>query len=182
MAARTFMRVLVLGGARSGKSAYALALAENSGLRPVMLASAQAGDGEMARRIALHRAQRSERWTTIEEPLDLVDALSRSARPEAIVVIDCLTLWLSNLFGAGRPIQEESDALARALEAPAGPVALVSNEVGCGLVPATALGRDFRDAQGRLNALVARACDVVIEVRAGLPLQIKPAPAPAISF
>ncbi len=121
------------------------------------LATAEAGDAEMADRIARHRDARGAGWTTREEPLDLVEALAAEARPGRIVLVDCLTLWLANLMASGRDVEAETIRLARALGALGGPAIVVSNEVGLGLVPETRLGRDFRDCQGRANAALARA-------------------------
>ncbi|TBW37976.1 bifunctional adenosylcobinamide kinase/adenosylcobinamide-phosphate guanylyltransferase [Siculibacillus lacustris] len=166
-------RDFVFGGARSGKTGVALARAESSGLAPVMVATAQAFDDEMVARIAAHRAERGAAWGLIEEPLDLVGVLARAA-PDRILVIDCLTLWLSNLMLAERPVEAEIEAFAAALEAVAGPVIAVSNEVGLGIVPDNALARRFRDAQGRLNRSVAAVADRVTLVVAGLELRIKP--------
>ena len=165
---------LVLGGARSGKSSEAERLVLESGLAPAYIATATAGDGEMAERIALHRARRGPAWTTREEPLDLLGALEAEAGPGQAVLVDCLTLWLSNLLFAERDLAAETAALAAALPTLAGPVVLVSNEVGLGLVPETPLGRRFRDAQGRLNQAVAAAVPRVLFVAAGLPLILKP--------
>ena len=164
---------LVLGGARSGKSVHAEGLIAQSGLAPRYLATAQAGDGEMADRIARHRARRGAGWTTREEPLDLVGALREESRPGRAVLVDCLTLWLSNLLFAERDLEGETAALCEALPRLAGPVVLVSNEVGLGLVPETPLGRRFRDAQGRLNQAVAAVVPRVVFVAAGLPLVLK---------
>lgn len=164
---------LVLGGARSGKTALALARAEASGLAPVMVATAQAFDAEMEARIAAHRAERDGRWTTVEETRDLLGVLSREAGPERILMVDCLTLWLSNLLLAGAEVEAAIDALVVGLSGLAGPVILVSNEVGLGIVPENALARRFRDLQGRLNRLVAAAADRVTFVAAGLPLVLK---------
>lgn len=166
---------LVLGGARSGKSAYAERLAEAAGA-PVYLATGQAGDAEMAARIAAHRARRGAGWTTVEEPLDLVGALGASARPGRAVLVDCLTLWLANLMHDGRDPDAETARLAAALPGLAGPAVLVGNEVGLGIVPDNALARRFRDAAGRLNQAVAAAADRVVFVAAGLPLTLKDAP------
>jgi adenosylcobinamide kinase/adenosylcobinamide-phosphate guanylyltransferase len=165
----------VLGGARSGKSAYAERLALESGLAPVYLATGQAGDGEMASRIAQHRARRGNLWTTVEEPLELAMALARAAGPRHFVVVDCLTLWVSNLMAAGRNVEAAARGLADALPALAGPAALVANEVGLGIVPDNALARAFRDHAGRLNQAVAAAAHRVAFVAAGLPMILKDA-------
>jgi adenosylcobinamide kinase/adenosylcobinamide-phosphate guanylyltransferase len=164
---------LVLGGARSGKSAFAEQLVGDSGLARSYLATATAGDDEMRARIAHHRIQRGDGWTTVEEPLALVDALTREATPGRAVLVDCLTLWLSNLMFAARDTEMEARRLTRFLGAAKYPVVLVSNEVGLGLVPETPLGRSFRDAQGRLNQIVAAAVPNVVFIAAGLPLWLK---------
>lgn len=169
-------RVLVLGGARSGKSRTALELAEAASAARVLIATAQALDEEMEERIAHHRAGRDPSWQTQEAPLDLVSALRTHAGPGRVLLVDCLTLWLSNLLMAGRDPARDVDALVETLTDIAGPVVLVSNEVGQGIVPATALGRSFRDHQGRLNQRVAEACDAVVLVAAGCPVLLKPAP------
>jgi adenosylcobinamide kinase / adenosylcobinamide-phosphate guanylyltransferase len=164
---------LVLGGARSGKSAFAEKLVGDSGLAKVYLATATAGDDEMKLRIARHRTQRGEGWTTVEEPLALVDALTREATRGRAVLVDCLTLWLSNLMLAERDPDVEARRLTRFLGVARYPVVLVSNEVGLGLVPDTPLGRRFRDAQGRLNQTVAALVPNVVFIAAGLPLWLK---------
>ncbi len=166
-------RALVLGGARSGKSALAEGLARETGLRRVYLATAQAFDAEMAARIARHRADRGEGWETVEAPLALAAALAAADRPGTVVLVDCLTLWLSNVMLDGRDAEAEATGLLVALDGMAAPVALVSNEVGLGIVPDTPLGRAFRDAQGRLNQRVAALCDAVAFCAAGLPLWLK---------
>jgi adenosylcobinamide kinase/adenosylcobinamide-phosphate guanylyltransferase len=161
---------LVLGGARSGKSVYAESLLAG---RPeaVYLATAQAGDGEMAERIARHQARRGERWQTVEEPLDLAGALARhNGRP---VLVDCLTLWLSNLLLAEATVESAIDQLAASLPSLTGPVVFVANEVGLGIVPDNPLARAFRDHAGRLNQAVAAAAQRVVFVAAGLPLLLK---------
>lgn len=134
------------------------------------VATAEALDEEMRARIAHHRSRRDARWKTVDLPLDLAVALAGIAGP---VLIDCLTLWLSNVMLAGRDVEEESEALVASLADTSGPIVAVSNEVGLGLVPETALGRAFRDAQGRLNQRVAAAADRVIFMAAGLPLNLK---------
>src|ERR1700761_354303 len=164
---------LVLGGARSGKSAFAEKLVRDSGLARVYLATATAGDDEMKARVAQHRAQRGEGWSTVEEPLALVDALMREETRGRAVLVDCLTLWLSNLMLAERDPEIEARRLTRFLGVAKYPIVFVSNEVGLGLVPETALGRRFRDAQGRLNQLVAASVPNVVFIAAGLPLWLK---------
>lgn len=184
------MAELIIGGARSGKSAHAETLArgaETAGQRIVYLATAEAGDGEMAARIAHHRARRPAHWATYEESLHLAAALRVHAAPETCILVDCLTLWLSRLFFAGAaagqaergaPIDcprlegEIADLLATLPHLP-GRVLLVSNEIGWGVVPADPLTRAFADAQGRLNQQVAAVCSAVTLVAAGLPLRLK---------
>jgi len=165
---------LVLGGARSGKSAYAEAQARADGRACVYVATGAAGDDEMHARIDAHRARRGPDWRTIEEPLALAAVIAREANPDVVVLVDCLTLWLSNLMFAERDPERETRGLVAVLTEVAGPVALVSNEVGLGLVPDTPLGRCFRDAQGRLNQAVAAAVPRVVFVAASLPLVLKP--------
>lgn len=164
---------LVLGGARSGKSVFAeQRLACHDGEK-IYVATAQAWDDEMRERIDVHKARRGSDWTTVDAPLELFEALSTHARASAIVLVDCLTLWLNNLLMAERDIGAECDALARGLKQLDGPVVLVSNEVGSGIVPENALARRFRDAQGRLNQQIAAVADDVFLVAAGLPLTLK---------
>lgn len=167
------MPILVLGGARSGKSAFAEQLLRESNVERTYLATAAAGDDEMKARIAHHRKARGEKWHTIEEPLAIVDALKRETGDSRTVLVDCLTLWLSNLFMAARNVEHEIEKLALFLQEVPRPIVLVSNEIGLGLVPETKLGRDFRDAQGRLNQKVAAAVPSVVFVAAGLPLYLK---------
>lgn len=162
---------LVLGGARSGKSAYAEELL--AGAAALYVATGQAFDGEMAERIALHVKRRGPTWSTIEEPLELAQVLDRHLDPARPILVDCLTLWISNLMHAGRDVAVETAALAEVLAAARGPVVLVSSEVGLGLVPETKLGRDFRDHQGRVNQHMAKICQKVVFVAAGLPLVLK---------
>ncbi len=172
---------LVLGGARSGKSTYAEKLATGTlfGGTPkpaLYIATAEAGDVEMATRILAHRARRGANWTTIETPLALDEAVLANAVAGRPILVDCLTLWLSNLMHAERDLDEAADELVRALEGLAAPVVFVSNEVGLGIVPETSLGRAFRDAQGRLNMRMAERADRVILLTAGLPLVLKDRP------
>jgi adenosylcobinamide kinase/adenosylcobinamide-phosphate guanylyltransferase len=164
---------LILGGARSGKSRYAEGLILGMAQAGTYIATAEAGDAEMAARITEHRARRSAFWRTIEAPLDLAGAIAAQADPSRPILVDCLTLWLSNLLGAGRVVEHESEALCGALRDAQGPVVLVANEVGLGLVPETPLGRRFRDAAGRLNQDIAALADRVVFVAAGLPLALK---------
>ncbi len=168
--------MLVLGGARSGKSAYAesraLALREGR-KRALYLATAEAGDKEMSARIAAHRARRGSAWTTLEEPLDLAGTIDAHAARGAPILVDCLTLWLSNLMHARSDIDVETGRLCAALKSAEGPVVLVSNEVGLGIVPDNALARAFRDHAGRIHQRVAQAARDVVFVAAGLPLALK---------
>jgi adenosylcobinamide kinase / adenosylcobinamide-phosphate guanylyltransferase len=167
-------RTLVLGGQRSGKSRYAEQLVTASGYAPVYLATGTAGDGEMAERIAAHRQRRGGGWRTVEVPLDLPGTLIREAHSDAVVLVDCLTLWLTNLMAAERNIDDESAGLVAALGRVRGTVVIVTNEVGSGIIPANALARRYADALGTLNQQVAAAVDRVVFVAAGLPLVLKP--------
>jgi len=173
--------VLVIGGARSGKSRYAQGLLAASRREPLLIATGEAGDAEMAARIAAHRAERPAHWRTIEEPLALASTIDSWAAPERVVLVDCVTLWLSNLYMAARDAAAESEGLVAAISRAAGPVILVSNEVGLGIVPDNALARAFRDAQGRLNQQLAACCGKVVLVSAGLPLLLKPAAVPILN-
>ncbi|WP_126447159.1 bifunctional adenosylcobinamide kinase/adenosylcobinamide-phosphate guanylyltransferase [Sulfuricystis multivorans] len=162
---------LVIGGARSGKSAYTETQAAASGLAVVYVATGEAHDAEMTERIAHHRARRPAAWRTVEEPLALADTLAREASPERCLIVDCLTLWLSNVLLSRR--EEEIERLFAALPRFPGRIILVSNEVGWGIVPDNALARRFRDEQGRLNQRIARLAERVTLVVAGLPLVLK---------
>ncbi|MBM4274464.1 MAG: bifunctional adenosylcobinamide kinase/adenosylcobinamide-phosphate guanylyltransferase [Deltaproteobacteria bacterium] len=168
---------MILGGAKSGKSRYGLNLAQNFPPPRLFVATGQAGDEEMAARIARHRQERGPEWHTREEPLDLAAALTESQGRYGVILVDCLTLWLSNLMlwdgqteaGIDHGIQQ----LFTAFEKTATPVILISNEVGLGIVPENALARAFRDRAGWLHQKLAAAADLVVLVVAGLPLTIK---------
>jgi len=171
------MRELILGGARSGKSALAEQLAEQSGLAVTYIATAEAGDEEMVARISHHQARRPEAWQLVEAPLSLARALGAHAAEDHCLIVDCLTLWLSNLL-ASEPVDErrfdaERQALLDLLPRLPGRVILVSNEVGLGIVPLGALTRRFCDESGRLHQAVAALCDRVTFVTAGLPMTLK---------
>lgn len=168
------MLTLVLGGARSGKSGHAQRLAENSGLAVSVIATARAGDGEMAARIERHRIERPQHWSTVEEPLALARALRQSAESRRFLVVDCLTLWLLNLLEAGETVfrRERADLLEVLPRLP-GNVALVANEVGLGVIPLGELSRRFVDEAGWLNQALARIADEVVFVAAGLPMTLK---------
>ena len=173
---------LILGGARSGKSRYAETLVMGAAASGTYIATADPGDPEMAARIEEHRRQRNYRghgefWHTVEESLDLAGAIRTHAAPAQPILVDCLTMWLSNLMLAGRVVEHEGEILCAALREAGGPVVLVANEVGMGLVPETPLGREFRDEAGRLNQQVAALADRVVFVAAGLPLVLKGAAA-----
>jgi adenosylcobinamide kinase/adenosylcobinamide-phosphate guanylyltransferase len=163
---------LVLGGARSGKSRFAESMAE-TGSRPIYLATGRAWDGEMSVRIDEHRARRGGRWTTVEEPLDLAGVLPTLTAPDAVVLVDCLTLWVTNLMMAERNIAEEARRLAASFGGLQGPVVFVSNEVGHGIVPDNAMARAFRDHAGRLHQEVAALADAVYFMVAGIPMTVK---------
>jgi adenosylcobinamide kinase/adenosylcobinamide-phosphate guanylyltransferase len=160
---------LVLGGARSGKSRHAEALVAASPAPWSYIATAQACDAEMRERIALHRARRGAGWTTVEAPLDLAGALT----PEGPVLVDCLTLWLTNLLLAERDIAAATAALDAALATRTAPTVLVGNEVGLGIVPDNALARRFRDEAGRLHQHLAARAGSVLFMVAGLPMRVK---------
>lgn len=168
------MKELILGGARSGKTMLAQQRAEQTGLQVVYIATAQALDEEMAARIARHRHTRPSGWKLIEEPLGLASVLEAHAGNDHCLLIDCLTLWFSNLLAAGgQRLQQEKQALLGILPLLAGETLLVSNEVGQGIVPADPLARRFRDELGLLHQELAKLCERVTLVMAGLPLQLK---------
>ena len=181
------MNELIFGGARSGKSLLAEKRALESGLRVIYVATAQALDGEMTRRIAHHQARRPPEWGLVEAPLELAQNLRQYAAADTCLLVDCLTLWLSNLLFAGEAARQaeagfaidcplfsgEVAALIETLPTLPGKIILVSNEVGWGLVPMAAVSRLFADEQGRLNQKVATVCERVTLVAAGLPLALK---------
>ncbi len=181
------MRELIIGGARSGKSTFAENRAADSGLRVIYVATAQALDSEMEQRIAHHRARRPATWGLVESPLDLAATLQQHAAPGVCLLVDCLTLWLSNLLFAGAAARQaeagqpldcplfkgEVQALIDTLPQLPGKIVIVSNEVGWGVVPMAAVSRLFADEQGRLNQRVAAVCEKVTLVVAGLPLVLK---------
>ena len=167
---------LVLGGARSGKSRFAEGLIIRSPGPWVYLATGEAGDAEMAARIRHHRERRGEGWRTIEEPLDLAGALGRAAGEGRAILVDCITLWVSNLMAAGRDVARETERLVAALSQIATPIVFVSNEVGLGIVPDNALARAFRDHAGCLHQAIAATVGSVYFVAAGIPLCLKDAP------
>ncbi len=163
---------LVLGGARSGKSRHAEALVTALPKPWLYIATVQPRDYEMAARIAEHRARRGAQWQTIEAPRDLAAALA-AVPVGAAVLIDCLTLWLSNVMLAGADVETETCRLEHALTGRTGAVVLVANEVGLGIVPENALARRFRDAAGRLNQRMAGLADTVVLLVAGIPVKVK---------
>ena len=169
------MRTLILGGARSGKSRLAERMAQESRLAVTYIATAQAQDAEMAQRIAAHRARRPAHWASIEEPFALADALKGHAAPERCLLVDCLTLWLTNLLCAENEsrMQQEMTALMRILPELPGKIIFVSNETGMGVVPMGELTRRYCDEAGRLHQALAAMCDNVILSVAGLSLTLK---------
>jgi adenosylcobinamide kinase / adenosylcobinamide-phosphate guanylyltransferase len=171
--------ILATGGSRSGKSRFALELATRQDAPHVFLATAQAFDDEMARRIADHQKARPASWGLVEEPLRVPEALSAALREARTVVLDCVTLWVSNLLLSREGFDESQAALmaaelARAAQAPGRTVVVVTNEVGWGVVPDNALARRFRDCAGRMNQVIARAADEVYLLASGIPIRIKP--------
>jgi adenosylcobinamide kinase / adenosylcobinamide-phosphate guanylyltransferase len=167
-----WQKMLVLGGARSGKSRHAEAQCEAIPGTITYIATAQAFDTEMRDRIATHRARRSARWNSFEAPITLPAAIAQ-AQQSGPILVDCLTLWLSNLLLAEEDIPAWSEKLIAAIMACSAPIILVSNEVGLSIVPDNVLARRFRDEAGLLNQRVAAACDKVLFIAAGLPLTLK---------
>ncbi len=169
----------VLGGARSGKTRHGLSLCEayhaDRGMDPVYVATAQAFDGEMEDRIAAHKQERGAAWRTVEAPTALAEAIRRESGSGACLLVDCLTLWLTNLMlgDAEADLDAARQELVAALGEATGPVVVISNEVGLGIVPENALARRFRDEAGRTNQTIAAAADRVVLVAAGLPLTLK---------
>jgi adenosylcobinamide kinase/adenosylcobinamide-phosphate guanylyltransferase len=166
---------LILGGARSGKSSFAQTLAEHCWQAPLYLATAEILDHEMEERIRLHKTKRGPRWACLEEPLNLAQAITQPHPGRDGILVDCLTLWLSNvLLKEGAPaVKTRKTDLLQALTATPTDIILVSNEVGMGIVPDSELGREFRDLQGWLNQDVATVADTVVFIAAGLPLMLK---------
>ena len=174
--------MLVLGGARSGKTTFAERLAMRIGQKPVYLATAEALDREMRERVETHRRARAGRFATIEEPINLTDALIESSKEFDVVLVDCLTLWITNLLGHGADVAGQVEELAVALQQiKRARVIMVSNEVGLGIVPDNPLARTFRDLAGAAHQRLGEICSDVYFVAAGLPLTLKGDPPPALS-
>lgn len=169
------MQQMILGGVRSGKSRYAQQLAQDSGKPVILIATATAGDAEMAERIRRHQQERPAHWQVIEEPLELAETLQGSDDPGAIMLVDCLTLWLTNLLLDSDPLrlQQEQDKLVACLPSLQADLLLISNEVGLGIIPADPLSRRFADETGRLHQRLAGVCDRVTLITAGLPQTLK---------
>jgi adenosylcobinamide kinase/adenosylcobinamide-phosphate guanylyltransferase len=167
--------ILVLGGARSGKSRFAEGLARDTGLEKIYLATGRAWDDEMRARIETHKADRvDDGWTTHEEPLDLIGALKTLDQPDHVILVDCLTLWVTNLMmEEGRDVDADGAALAASLREFQATVIFVSNEVGLGIVPENKMARAFRDHAGRLHQAIAAEAAEVYFIAAGLPLKMK---------
>lgn len=164
---------LLLGGARSGKSRVGEALVTGARGQFLYIATAEPRDNEMSERIAHHQARRGSDWATIEEPIALADVLRKNVTPEHIVLVDCLTLWLSNLMEWDKPVAPAIDDLIDALRSTQGRIVMISNEVGQGIVPDNALARRFRDEAGFMHQRIAATVDQVAFIVAGLPLMLK---------
>ena len=164
---------LVLGGARSGKSLFAESLVLERRNRCVYVATAESVDDEMSRRIEAHRARRGQAWRTVVAPIELAQAIGRESTPRTSILVDCLTVWLGNLVHHGCGVDAASSALLESLAVAPGPVVLVANEVGLGIVPENAAARAFRDHAGGLNQAVARVAETVWFVAAGIPVELK---------
>lgn len=169
---------LVIGGCRSGKSGHALYLGEMAaGQRKLFVATGQADDPEMKERIERHKRERGNHWQTLETPMDIIGAIEQKGPGSDIMLIDCLTIWTSNLMmylDTDQAIIREVDRLCQVISSPPCPVILVSNEVGTGIVPENPLARRYRDLAGWCNQKIAKACDQVIWMVAGIPVTIKP--------
>lgn len=175
--------LLILGGARSGKSSYAQKIAEKSGLKPLLIATALGFDHEMRVRIENHKAQRNENWDLIEEPTDLKKALILSGKAKnRLILVDCATLWLNNVMMQEKDAGAAISELAETIRKISCPVIFVSNEVGQGIVPDNPLAREFCDHLGKLNQKLASVCEVVVQMTAGLPVQLKPHKGPDLRF
>ncbi|MCP5080545.1 MAG: bifunctional adenosylcobinamide kinase/adenosylcobinamide-phosphate guanylyltransferase [Alphaproteobacteria bacterium] len=164
---------LILGGARSGKSTHGESLADGHQGPLVYIATAQAYDGEMTTRIAAHVARRGAVWRTVEEPLDLPGAIMAADKDGSFTLVDCITLWLTNVLLGEHDVAARTSRLLEVVGGCTGPLVLVSNEVGLGIVPENALARRFRDEAGMLNQKLAQVAERVVLVTAGLPLQLK---------
>jgi adenosylcobinamide kinase/adenosylcobinamide-phosphate guanylyltransferase len=165
-------RTFILGGASSGKSAWAERLVEKFDRPMTYIATSRVFDAEVARRLEVHQARRDNRWTTIEADIDLPGAL-RQIGPDGVALIDCATMWLTNLMMDREPIERSQEQLMEALDSCAGAWAIVSNEVGHGIVPKNAMARQFRERQGQLNIALAQQAELAVQVVAGLPLALK---------
>ena len=165
--------VLVLGGARSGKTAFAETLTLRLGQRPAYLATAEILDDEMRDRVEAHQGQRAARFRTIEEPIELAEAIRTASQVHDAILVDCLTLWITNLLMIGRDVADAVDDLVETLSATTIPVVLVSNEVGLGIVPDNAMARMFRDLAGTTHQRLAETCDEAYFIVAGLPITLK---------
>ena len=163
---------VVLGGAASGKSAFAESLTVSSGLEPVYLATGRAFDAEMSAKIKVHQIRRGPEWSVLEEPGDLSSALQKIAADQA-VLLDCATMWLSNRLLAGHSMEDATEVFLRQIGACPAPLVIVTNEVGQGIVPENAMARAFREAQGRLNIAIAGRAGLAVQVVAGLPNVLK---------
>jgi len=168
------MKTLVLGGARSGKSRYAEKIVEQTKQQVIYIATAAAGDQEMQRRIEMHQSQRPEDWLLIEEPLNLTGALQKSDNKINVILVDCLTLWLSNVLAEDdRSVEARVDELVDTVAQLKTELVLVSNEVGQGIVPMGELTRKFVDESGRMHQKLAQVCEHVVFITAGLPQKLK---------
>lgn len=176
--------LLILGGARSGKSAYAEDLCEQTEYELHYIATSPRfeNDAEMQQRIQHHRERRGPRWTVHEEEIELTRSLETLSKPGRAILVDCLTLWLNNLIYRKISVEDQISSLSSMIGRCTGPVIFISNEIGQGVVPLDRDTRYFRDEHGKLNQIVAKACSTVIEVKAGLPIQLKPSLLPPITL